>query len=70
MSTGKSGSFFYYTVDSKYLLKTISSTEFSFLKKILQPYYYHIEKNPNTYITRFYGMHKIKFKMPKAVREK
>jgi len=31
-STGKSGSFFYYTADSKYMLKTISRNEFLRLK--------------------------------------
>lgn len=38
-STGKSGSFFYYTVDSRFTLKTIHKSEFSFLKKILPNYY-------------------------------
>jgi len=35
-STGKSGSFFYYTSDSKYMLKTISHGEFYRLKTILK----------------------------------
>ena len=30
-STGKSGSFFYYTADGKFMLKTISHEEFYFL---------------------------------------
>lgn len=52
VSTGKSGSFFYYTVDSKYLLKTISSSEFAFLKRILKNYYHHLLTNPNTYLPK------------------
>jgi 1-phosphatidylinositol-4-phosphate 5-kinase len=45
-STGKSGSFFYYTADSKYMLKTISHAEFERLKIILKPYYDHIVRYP------------------------
>lgn len=60
-SSGKSGSFFYYTADGKYMLKTISKTEFKFFKSILRNYYYHIEKNDETMITRIYGLHKMIF---------
>jgi len=60
-SSGKSGSFFYYTADGKYMLKTISKTEFRFFKRILKNYYYHIEKNDETLITRIYGLHKMIF---------
>lgn len=45
-STGKSGSFFYYTSDSKYMLKTISHAEFYRLKTILKLYYEHMVKYP------------------------
>jgi 1-phosphatidylinositol-4-phosphate 5-kinase len=41
-SAGKSGSFFYYTIDSMFMLKTISSNEFNQLKSILKKYYYHL----------------------------
>jgi len=58
-STGKSGSFFYFTDDGKYMLKTLSKEEFQFLRKILSDYYLHILKNPHTLITRFFGLYKI-----------
>ena len=60
-STGKSGSFFYYTADSLYMLKTISHAEFLNFKVILKDYYLHLKKFPNTLIARFYGLHKIKY---------
>lgn len=60
-SSGKSGSFFYYTADGKYMLKTISKTEFKFFKRILRNYYSHIEKYDSTLITRIYGLHKMIF---------
>ena len=60
-SSGKSGSFFYYTADGKFMLKTISKKEFKFFKNILKNYYTHIEKNDETLITRIYGLHKMIF---------
>jgi len=60
-STGKSGSFFYYSYDSKYILKTISEKEFHLLRRMLPAYYGHLKNHPNTLMTRFYGCHKIIF---------
>lgn len=60
-STGKSGSFFYYSYDSKFVLKTISLTEFEFFKNILEDYYFYIQNNNDTLIQRFYGLHSINF---------
>jgi len=65
-STGKSGSFFYYTPDSRYMLKTISHAEFLRLKSILKQYYTHMVNYPQTMITRFYGLHKIKYNKEKG----
>lgn len=58
-SQGKSGSFFYYTADGKYMLKTIRYKEYKFLREILKDYYNYIRSNPETLITRFYGLHKL-----------
>jgi 1-phosphatidylinositol-4-phosphate 5-kinase len=58
-SQGKSGSFFYYTADGKYMLKTIRYKEYKFLRTILKDYYNYINENPETLITRFYGLHKL-----------
>ncbi|CAG9322188.1 unnamed protein product [Blepharisma stoltei] len=62
MSTGKSGSFFYFSDDGKYVLKTMTREEYVFLKKILPDYYRHLIDNPNTLIPRFFGFHKIMYK--------
>ena len=59
-SPGKSGSFFYYSQDYRFIIKTIHSTEHKFLRKILVPYYEHVKQNPNTLIARFYGLHRVK----------
>ncbi len=59
-SPGKSGSFFYFSRDYKYIIKTIHHAEHKLLRKILRDYYEHIEHNPNTLISQFYGLHRVK----------
>lgn len=62
MSPGKSKSFFYFSWDMKYMLKTLYPFEAEFLKKILVNYYEHLCKNNNTLLTRFLGFHALKTK--------
>merc|ERR1719401_2074274 len=45
-SEGKSGAFFYFTADGKYMMKTVTSKEHKLLKKMLKRYYDHIMQNP------------------------
>lgn len=59
-SPGKSGSFFYYSRDYKYIIKTIHHAEHKLLRQILRDYYQHVENNPNTLISQFYGLHRVK----------
>jgi 1-phosphatidylinositol-4-phosphate 5-kinase len=59
-SPGKSGSFFYFSRDYKYIIKTIHHGEHKFLRKILVDYYNHVQDNPNTLLSQFYGLHRVK----------
>ncbi|KAF1352297.1 hypothetical protein BDV97DRAFT_293346, partial [Delphinella strobiligena] len=59
-SPGKSGSFFYFSRDYKYIIKTIHHAEHKFLRKILRDYYNHVQDNPNTLLSQFYGLHRVK----------
>ena len=59
-SEGKSGSFFYYSFDGKYMVKTISHTEHRFFRHILEKYYSHMVQNRDTMLVRFLGAHKIR----------
>ncbi|KAK9763820.1 Phosphatidylinositol-4-phosphate 5-kinase [Basidiobolus ranarum] len=59
-SPGKSGSFFYYSRDYRFIIKTIHHAEHKFLRKILPKYYQHVKDNPNTLLCRFYGLHRVK----------
>eukprot|EP00760_Papus_ankaliazontas_P031570 PhM_4_TR5341/c0_g1_i1/m.32623/K00889/PIP5K; 1-phosphatidylinositol-4-phosphate 5-kinase len=56
-SSGRSGSFFFMSYDSRYILKTLPQSESVMLRKILPHYYRHMMDNPDTLVTRFYGLH-------------
>ena len=57
---GKSGSFFYFTLDHRYIIKTVSTEEEKFLRKIARRYYNHIKDNPETLIVRLYGLYQVR----------
>ncbi|RVX73723.1 hypothetical protein B0A52_02613 [Exophiala mesophila] len=59
-SPGKSGSFFYFSRDYKYIIKTIHHAEHKLMRRILREYYHHVLENPNTLISQFYGLHRVK----------
>uniref|UniRef100_A0A7S1CBN6 PIPK domain-containing protein n=1 Tax=Bicosoecida sp. CB-2014 TaxID=1486930 RepID=A0A7S1CBN6_9STRA len=62
ISNSKSGQFFFYSYDGRYMIKTQSKTESKFLRRIMPHYYQYVMKQPHTFITRFYGMHRIKIR--------
>ncbi|KAI0813654.1 hypothetical protein GGR55DRAFT_541008 [Xylaria sp. FL0064] len=66
-SPGKSGSFFYFSRDYKYIIKTIHHSEHKFLRKILKDYYNHVIDNPNTLLSQFYGLHRVKMPYGKKI---
>ncbi len=66
-SPGKSGSFFYFSRDYKYIIKTIHHAEHKFLRKILKDYYQHVNDNPNTLLSQFYGLHRVKMPYGKKI---
>ncbi|GMM32749.1 1-phosphatidylinositol-4-phosphate 5-kinase [Saccharomycopsis crataegensis] len=59
-SPGKSGSFFYYSRDYKFIIKTIHRSEHITLRRILKSYHQHVRNNPNTLVSQFYGLHRLK----------
>jgi 1-phosphatidylinositol-4-phosphate 5-kinase len=60
VSSGRSGSIFFKSVDNRFLIKTISPAEHAKLCEILPNYYQHVEANPNTLLTRILGCHQLK----------
>eukprot|EP00522_Entomoneis_paludosa_P008717 CAMPEP_0172446096 /NCGR_PEP_ID=MMETSP1065-20121228/5767_1 /TAXON_ID=265537 /ORGANISM="Amphiprora paludosa, Strain CCMP125" /LENGTH=900 /DNA_ID=CAMNT_0013197127 /DNA_START=35 /DNA_END=2737 /DNA_ORIENTATION=+ len=60
ISNAKSGQFFFYSSDGRYMIKTMTNAECRFLRRILPDYFKHCSENPNTMITRFFGMYRVK----------
>jgi len=60
ISNAKSGQFFFYSSDGKYMIKTMTNAESKFLRRILPHYFRHCTQNPNTLITKFLGMYRVK----------
>jgi 1-phosphatidylinositol-4-phosphate 5-kinase len=89
ISNAKSGQFFFYSSDGKYMIKTMTNAESKFLRRskyyapfwnnvlqnyaqnrslikflfvpiVLPHYFQHCTSNPNTLITKFLGMYRVK----------
>lgn len=59
-STGRSGSFFLRTHDNKFIVKSLPVDEHIFLRKNLWRYYRHLMEYPNSLLSRFYGLYRVK----------
>lgn len=59
-SPGKSGSFFYFSHDYRFIIKTIRPGEHKLFLRFLQAYYEHVRANPQTLLSQFYGLHRVK----------
>jgi 1-phosphatidylinositol-4-phosphate 5-kinase len=58
-SPGKSGAFFFITSDDRYFIKSLKQGETSLMFEMLPDYFRHLEEQPHTLITRFYGLHRV-----------
>jgi len=56
---GKSGAFFYFTHDRRYIIKTASKEEFATLMRILPRYHTHAKRHPHSLINRIVGAHEL-----------
>eukprot|EP00588_Corethron_pennatum_P003230 CAMPEP_0194285178 /NCGR_PEP_ID=MMETSP0169-20130528/29571_1 /TAXON_ID=218684 /ORGANISM="Corethron pennatum, Strain L29A3" /LENGTH=1159 /DNA_ID=CAMNT_0039031231 /DNA_START=141 /DNA_END=3617 /DNA_ORIENTATION=+ len=60
ISNAKSGQFFFYSLDGKYMVKTMSDEESKFLRRILPHYFRHCAQYANSMLPRFMGMYRVK----------
>ena len=54
-SNSRSGQFFFFSQDGKYMIKTQTKEECKFLLRILPRYYRHVKGHKHTLVTRFLG---------------
>lgn len=59
-SPGKSGSVFFISDDDRFMIKTVRKEEMRLLLELVPKYYAHCLENPDTLLTRFYGVHRVK----------
>jgi len=59
-SAGKSGSFFYKSLDSRYIIKSMKEDEGQFLLGILLDYFLYMQQNPNSLLTRYLGLYSLR----------
>eukprot|EP00664_Eupelagonemidae_sp_cell27_P000705 gene705-1125_t len=57
---GRSGSFFYFTAEKEYIVKTLTPADFATLMDMLPQYYDHLTAHRDSLIARFYGLHGIR----------
>lgn len=60
ISNSKSGQFFFYSHDGKYMIKTQTKEENKFMKRILPHYYKYVTEHPHTMLVRILAMHRVK----------
>lgn len=58
-SAGKSASSFVFSPDRKFILKTLSKEECLRMRKLLIPYFMHLESCPETLLSRIFGLHRM-----------
>jgi hypothetical protein len=59
-SEGSSGAFLYFSDDERFIVKTMEREELAVLIEMLDEYVSHLERNPNSLVTRFLGCHAIR----------
>ena len=66
-SKGKSGSFFFYSHDRKFIIKTITNEEKETMDEILPSYYNYVKAHKSTLITKIYGIYTVVIKYASSV---
>ncbi len=60
VSEGKSGSFFYWSQDGRYMVKTFSRAENYQMRKIMHSYHEHMTAHPDNLLMRILGLFRLK----------
>eukprot|EP00945_MAST-04E_sp_MAST-4E-sp1_P003030 g3030.t1 len=60
LSNSKSGQYFFFSNDMKYMIKTLTDQECKFLRRILPYFVEHMGQYPDSLLNRYYGLHRVK----------
>jgi hypothetical protein len=61
-ASGASGSFFFFSADKRFIVKTMSGEELKLIQKILPDMYRHFKKYPHSLLARIYGVYRVEMK--------
>lgn len=69
IGSGKSDSFFFFTANNQFIIKTLKEDELKLLvrKGILDKYSQHVKRHPQSLLARFYGIYTVKIKFMKPI---
>lgn len=56
---GKSGSFFFFSHDTNFLIKTMTMSDFNAFMYVFKYYFEHINQYPDSLIARIYGVYSV-----------
>lgn len=60
-ASGASGSFFFFSTDKSFIVKTMTNSEKDFfLSKVARPYFNHLKDNRTSLLARIYGVYTVK----------
>lgn len=66
-TNSKSGSFFFYSADFRFILKTCTTREAAFLMAALPQYHQHLMQNRYTLLSRIFGLHRVQMRSGRRV---
>lgn len=61
-ASGASGSFFFFSHDKRFIVKTMTKDELELIQKVLPTIYKHFKKYPNSLLARIYGVYEVRMK--------
>lgn len=67
LANSKSGCFFFYSHDGRFMIKTQSREEARLLRDMMPQYVAHLAERPDSLLARFYGLHRVS--MPTLKRQ-
>ena len=66
-AAGASGSFFFFSHDRRFIVKTMSDEELQLIQNILPKFHRYLKKNPTSLISHIYGVYSVEMEGYKKV---
>ena len=66
-SQGKSGSFFFFSHDKNFIIKTMTDSDLYAFKNVFKDYFYNVSRHPDSLLARIYGIYSVEMEGMAAV---